>query len=77
MAVDFANACSARHLVLNHFSQRYRSENDPSYDKEDATTDQILLEEGRRRAQELNKPETFVDIACDLKVFNVFRAKSL
>jgi len=77
MAVDFANACNARHLVLNHFSQRYRSANDPAYDKDDAITDQILLEEGRRRAQELNKPETFVDIACDLKVFNIFRPKLL
>ena len=74
MAVDFAISCKAEKLILNHFSQRYRSEKD--YEKEDAIRDSILYDEGRSRALEMGQSENFVEIAKDLKVFNVFRKKS-
>lgn len=75
MAVDFAVQIKAEKLILNHFSQRYRSEKDESYNNEEATTDQILLTDGRVRAVEVNMADDFVDIARDLQVFNVFRRK--
>ena len=76
MAVEFAVACRAEKLILNHFSQRYRSEKDVGYEKEDAIRDSVLYEEGRSRALEMGQNENYVDIAKDLKVFNVFRKKS-
>ena len=76
MAVDFAISCKAEKLILNHFSQRYRSEKDEGYEKEDAIRDSILYDEGRSRALEMGQSENFVEIAKDLKVFNVFRKKS-
>ena len=72
--MNFAHECRAKRLILNHFSQRYKkqSEIDPN-DKKSAevTTDKILLEEGNARARELGKPDGFVQIAEDLKVFDV------
>jgi len=46
MAVEFARRCGAKKLVLNHFSQRYRSEKDEKYNLEESITDQILLKQG-------------------------------
>ena len=71
--MNFAHECRAKQLILNHFSQRYKkqSEIDPN-DKKSAevTTDKILLEEGIARARELGRSE-FVQIAEDLKVFEI------
>ena len=77
MAVDFAVECRAEKLILNHFSQRYRSEKDERYKDEETTTDEILLNEGRIRASEHSYSAEFVDIARDLKQFNVFRRKKV
>jgi len=75
MAVDFAVECGAEKLILNHFSQRYRSENDEKYKEVESITDEILLTEGRARAVEHSYSAEFVDIARDLKVFNISRRK--
>lgn len=77
MAVEFARRCGAKKLVLNHFSQRYRSEKDEKYNLEESITDQILLKQAIQCALELGESENFVDIARDLKVIDVIRAKIL
>ncbi|CBY36288.1 unnamed protein product [Oikopleura dioica] len=75
MAVEFARRCGAKKLVLNHFSQRYRSEKDEKYNLEESITDKILLKQAIQCALELGESENFVDIARDLKVIDVIRAK--
>ncbi|CBY37580.1 unnamed protein product, partial [Oikopleura dioica] len=75
MAVEFARRCGAKKLVLNHFSQRYRSEKDEKYNLEESITDQILLKQAIQCALELGESENFVGIARDLKVIDVIRAK--
>jgi ribonuclease BN (tRNA processing enzyme) len=73
MAVEFAVISKCRNIVLNHFSQRYRSEKDDKYKEDDSMSDSILLRDGMAKAKELNMKEDYVDIARDLQVFNVFR----
>lgn len=46
LAVEFARRCGAKKLVINHFSQRYRSEKDEKYNHEESVTDRILLTQG-------------------------------
>ena len=80
MAVNFAHKVRARRLILNHFSQRYQkyerviAEQKEKNKEIEIPTDRILLNEGRERADELgliNDKNHFVEIAEDLKLFNI------
>ena len=80
MAVNFAHKVRARRLILNHFSQRYQKYERVLAEQKDREkeieipTDRILLNEGRERAAELglkNEKDEYLEIAEDLKMFNV------
>ena len=80
MAVNFAHKVRARRLILNHFSQRYQkyervlAEQKDKEKEIEIPTDRILLNEGRERAAELglkNEKDEYLEIAEDLKMFNI------
>ena len=69
MAAEFSQTVSARHLILTHFSQRYKGEGEGSLEPGEEEEDVgMLLREAR---EALSHTSTLVSVAHDLKVFTI------
>ncbi len=67
MAAQFCHAIGARHMILTHFSQRYKSLDD-IYELSTVKLRQEAIEELKRLQPDSN---VVVDCADDFKVFDI------